>query len=1016
MGVVYKARHIALKRIVALKMILSGAYAQTTELARFRFEAETIARLQHPNIVQIHEVGDVAGQPFCALEFVAGGSLATKLRATPQSPMEAARLVETLARAMDEAHQRGVVHRDLKPANILLTSEGVPKVTDFGLAKRLDEASGQTQSGILLGTPSYMAPEQASGAAAAVGPAADVYALGGILYETLTGRPPFRGANMLDTLEQVRSVDPAPPSRLQPKVPRDLETIALKCLQKEPHKRYASAGSLADDLARFLVGEPIVARPVSIGERVLKWVQRRPALAGLLVSSAVALLAVSAVLVGSAYNKELREARQAEEHERQRAEAALDTAETYLYFNRVGLAQRDWGDNNVKCTRALLEACPLSRRRWEWYYLDRHAHLEMLVMPCANDELTSVSWSPNGKYVASAGSARKVHVWSASSGEELLSLSHPGPVLLTSVAFSPDSNLLGATGGAGGEKGALVVWKLEEGDNKQSLEASPQFTVPDLSGDNAEVRFSPDSKTVAVCSGHVIGETGRVTFFDTATGKKRVTFESNQEGIQSCAFSPDGRRVVIAGGSSYANLTGKRQPGVLQIIDATTGKELQAPLSGHADAIFSVAWSSDGKHFASGGIDKDIRLWDARTCELVRALRGHTACVWSVVFQPPDGRQLASVGEDGVVRVWDVATGEERNVLRGHTSDVYDVAYNKDGTRLVSAGPDGSLRIWDADTMSGARVLGGHTSGVAAVIFAPVGDVLATGSQDRLVKIWDLRGRELRVLGPHDEGVSAVAFSPDGKQLAVATGDWQKIDEKGEVRVWEVSTGKELFRLRAHIGVARTVAFSPDGKRLATGGGEYLAPGEVILWDLASQRAEVTLPHARGVARLAFSPDGKQLAVLTNNNGEAKLWDLATQQELYTVRHGPVNNPIRLYALSVSPDGKRLATGGTDQIVKVWDLASGKHLLDLSGHRSDVISVDFNADGTRIVTGSWDQTVRVWDTATGHEVLMVKGHIAPVWEVAFSANGRFIGSASDDMTARLWDGTPRSEQRGSEGK
>jgi tetratricopeptide (TPR) repeat protein len=296
MGVVYKARQLGLKRLVALKM-MRGAHASAAELTRFRAEAEAVARLQHPNIVQIYEVGERGGQPFLSLEFVEGTSLDKKLRGTPLAVEEAARDIETLARTMHTAHQRGIIHRDLKPANILLTGDGSPKITDFGLAKQLDQDKAQTQSGAIMGTPSYMAPEQAFARTEAIGPATDVYALGAILYEMLSGRPPFQAALWWDTLEQVCSQEPVPPSRLQPKVPRDLETICLKCLQKEPVKRYASAEALADDLRRFLTREPILARPVSLWERTVKWTRRKPAVAALVGASLLAACALVAFSV-----------------------------------------------------------------------------------------------------------------------------------------------------------------------------------------------------------------------------------------------------------------------------------------------------------------------------------------------------------------------------------------------------------------------------------------------------------------------------------------------------------------------------------------------------------------------------------------------------------------------------------------------------------------------------------------------------------------------------------------------
>jgi predicted Ser/Thr protein kinase len=284
MGVVYKARQVALNRVVALKMILGGAHAGPEDLARFRTEAEAVAQLKHANIVQVYDIGECDGKPFFSLEFVEGGSLDRKLNRKAQKPKEAAALVETLARAMHSAHQKGVIHRDLKPANVLLTPDGMPKITDFGLAKRLEDDRGQTHSGSVMGTPSYMAPEQAAGRVQDMGPATDVYSLGAILYDALTGRPPFKGATVVDTLAQVRNDEPLPPSRLQPRVPRDLETICLKCLQKSPRKRYGSAAELAEDLRRFQAGEPILARPMGRAEWLWRWCRRNPVAAGLLLT------------------------------------------------------------------------------------------------------------------------------------------------------------------------------------------------------------------------------------------------------------------------------------------------------------------------------------------------------------------------------------------------------------------------------------------------------------------------------------------------------------------------------------------------------------------------------------------------------------------------------------------------------------------------------------------------------------------------------------------------------------
>ncbi len=322
MGVVFKARQVGLNRLVALKVIRAGGLSSPEEVARFHQEAEAEARLQHPHIVQIHEVGKHQGQPFFVLEYLAGGSLDRLVAGTPQPPRQAAELVQALARAVQYAHERGIVHRDLKPANVLLAEDGTPKVTDFGLAKLADREGGQTRTGDVLGTPSYMAPEQAQGKAREVGPAADVYALGAILYELLTGRPPFLGATSVDTLQQVVFQEPVPVHRLQPKAPRDLETVTLKCLHKDPKRRYGSAGELAEDLGRFLRQEPVRARPVGRAARLARWARRNPVLAALTAATALSLL-VSSAVSWQLYFGERQRAREAETTRQQVNEALL---------------------------------------------------------------------------------------------------------------------------------------------------------------------------------------------------------------------------------------------------------------------------------------------------------------------------------------------------------------------------------------------------------------------------------------------------------------------------------------------------------------------------------------------------------------------------------------------------------------------------------------------------------------------------------------------------------------------
>ncbi len=442
MGVVYQARHLALGRVVALKMILAGAFAGPEEIERLRKEAEALGRLQHPNVVQIFEVGEIAGRPYFALEYVEGGALDRKLAGAPQPPKEAAALVETLARAVHAAHQKRIVHRDIKPANVLLTADGTPKITDFGLAKRLDE-EGRTASGAVLGTPSYMAPEQARGRSGEVGPAADVYALGAVLYQMLTGRPPFRAESPVDTMLQVLTLDPPPVRQLRPDAPRDLETICLTCLNKEPRRRYATALALAEDLRRFLDHRPITVRRVGAVERLALWAQRRPAAA-----AAVGLLVLAAALGAgggaavwfwrraeeargqavASFNRAETEKTKADEaageavEQRKQAEAergkavlaqqaekkARDDLAQVSYFRQVDLAYNDCLAGRTVRADRLLDDCPVELRGWEWRHAKRLCHPELAVWKPGEGDVLASAFSPNGKLlvVAQKGAVR----------------------------------------------------------------------------------------------------------------------------------------------------------------------------------------------------------------------------------------------------------------------------------------------------------------------------------------------------------------------------------------------------------------------------------------------------------------------------------------------------------------------------------------------------------------------------------------------------------------------------------
>jgi WD40 repeat protein len=1000
MGVVYRARQVKLNRVVALKMILAGGHAGAAELQRFRAEAEILGQLRHPHIVQIYSVGDQGGRPYFALEFVEGGSLAQKLDGRPLPPAEAAGLIEKVAQGMHAAHTAGIIHRDLKPANILMMDDGAPKITDFGLARKVDAGRGKTQTGAILGTPSYMPPEQAQGRKE-IGPAADVYALGAILYELLTGRPPFKAATTLDTVMAVITDEVTPPRRRQPQTPRDLETICLKCLHKDPRRRYASALALAEDLRRFQAGEPILARRASPWERGWRWLRRRPAVAAALVVL-LAVLGLATWLYGDDAYRVIAN--------RGRVAVAGNEAGVRVVLRRAGqsvavldpagerevtLSTGDYeaeleGDpdglelsaDHITVTRNGLEVIEVRKEVVEGLRFDGH-----------RGPVVALALSPDGRLALSGsravGGDGSLRVWDVAARREVRRLADSGLDVMA-LAISPDGSRALSSGSEG-----VRLWDVPTGQEIRSWKGHK--------GEVRSVAFAPDGRRAVTG-----GADGTVRLWDVDNGQELRVLEAHVGGVWAVRVSPDGRTAVSGGADRMVRLW-----------DLDTGKELDRLRGRHAADVLCVAFSPDGMFIASGGEDHVVRLWDAVTGKVLRRLHGHKNLVTAVAFTP-DGRQVVTASADRTVRVWDTSSGKERRVLSGHGVGVLAVAVTPDGRHALSAGGvnftdqwvlghDFSLRWWPLprahpgpDIESAPKpekrlVIQGHSDAVYTVAYELDGTFLLSGGRDGSVGLWDAEtgdGTVRRFPGfesfpGFETGLGAgPTFSPSGERVGAG-------GREGSVSLWEVRTGKEA-RPRFWVGtMPSSLAFSPDGKYILFG--DQWA-GTLVLWDLVAARVvRLFAGHINAVQSVAFAPDS-QRALSCGQDRTVRLWDVATGKQLR--RFTGHTNTVSRVAFSL--DGKRALSGDHDGCLRLWDVDSGAELLLLVGHQGIIHDVAFSRDGRRAASAGQDKTVRLWDLDTGEEVHRFEGHTDEVFAVAFAPDGKQVATGGKDKTVRVW--------------
>jgi serine/threonine protein kinase/WD40 repeat protein len=1001
MGVVYRARQVGLNRIVALKMILAGDDTEPEDESRFRTEAEAAAALQHANIVQIYEIGIRNSRPYFSMEYLEGGNLHQKLAEAPVPAHQAAEVVAVLARAVHYAHEHGVIHRDLKPGNILLTGDGIPKITDFGLAKRIREADGaRTRTGAILGTPSYMAPEQAEGRLGDIGPTTDIYALGTILYESLTGRPPFRTDSTLETLLQVRTEEPVSPRRLQSRLPKDIETICLKCLQKEPRKRYQNALALAEDLQRFLEGEPIQARPVSRPERLWRWCRRKPTLAASLAFAFLLLLFISfgAPLAAVVLRQQRNEARQSA----QRAQAAEQDAKdklwhSYLEQAKAGSLTRQSGQR-FKGLDLIAQAASI-RPDLEL----RNQAIACMALPdlrvtqeWANDNFLGFysDFDPQLQRYASMSDQGDLRIRSVRDNLPLVHLSgHNIKSWYCASRFSPDGQFLAAIYFVPDEASQCLVWDLLHGETILQVRS---IRALDFCLD-----FSPDSRQIVTAL-----PDGALVFYDL-TSRKEIRRLRPTRSPNVIAFHPNGRQLVVT--SAVAKSA--------QMINIGTGA-VHATLP-YPAPIHAIAWRRDGRLFAMGCEDKRVYVYDTATWQQQAILEGHDLGVIGLAFNHA-GEVLASSSWDGTTRLWDavagkllvqapgrlvhfslddrhlaftkderigvweVADGREcRTLHHGQIGNrtpwpeydgPWDVDFSPDGRLLASASGDGT-RLWDSSTSAEIAHLPVGNAGSAQ--FHPKGTSLLTYGHAGLFR-WPIRPdlgsavaalpnqtnvrsvQDSRVLqiGPPQVLIAGAAqprmrasWSGDGRRLAF-------IDSlHGKAFVLSEETPALKIQLNDQPNII-SVALSPDGHWAATG--SWRGNG-VRVWDVSRAKDVKDLPAPNpdlGTAAPMFSPYGDWLVVA--GQGDYRFYRVGSWEAgPILTRERPTPGPG---PMAFTRDGRLLAIVPAARLVQLIDVATGQEIARLQSPDSPPITwLCFSHDGSKLAVATFGHVIQLWD-------------------------------------------------------